>query len=236
MQVAIAEPDLPMADVLAHALRRGGHRVLAVTHPQRLFERLAFLPEVIVLAGDRVDQELLALVEQARRSLSSAVVFLTIGRVNDVGTIAALRAGAHDVLRKPYNPYELVLRAEAWTARASAPKENAATARLADLTVALDQYTATKNGVSLPLTRLELRLLYCLCVHQPHLVPIERLLAFAWNDQEEPGRALLRTHLSHLRDKLRAAGGIPLEIRSRQALGYLLRPADQDAAGEVRRG
>ncbi|MDZ7726955.1 MAG: helix-turn-helix domain-containing protein [Dehalococcoidia bacterium] len=93
---------------------------------------------------------------------------------------------------------------------------------MADLEVQISRYHVAKNGQSLVMTKLEMRLLHCLCEHFPHLAPLDRLLTFGWEGTGEPDPSLIKTHISHIRRKLARAGGAPLQIVSKQGVGYML--------------
>jgi two-component system phosphate regulon response regulator PhoB len=228
MRVVIADPDAPRRDLLSFAAARRGHQSFAVAKPQQLFDRLPFEPSVVVVAlsGDDADFEL---VQTIRDEFSDIACYVTLERPQEPVPARFLQAGATDTVQAPYNPNELVLRAEGWLAAKGSAAAVSDVLRLADLEIALDRYTAKKNGQPVVLTKLELRLLYCLCEHHPHLAPLERLLTFGWDTLGDPDAALIKTHISHIRKKLREAGGTDIEITSRQTIGYVLSVPGLDA-------
>lgn len=227
MRVVIADPDAPRRELLSFAAGRRGHQAFSVAKPQQLFDRLPFEPSVVVVAlgGNEGD---LDLVRRIRQEFSDTAFYVTLEKPREPVPTRLLEAGATDTVRAPYNPNELVLRAEGWLASKGSAAAVSDVLRLADLEIALDRYTARKNGRAVTLTKLELRLLYCLCEHYPHLAPLERLLTFGWDTLGDPDAALIKTHISHIRKKLREAGGTLLEITSRQTIGYVLSIPGQD--------
>jgi DNA-binding response OmpR family regulator len=135
--------------------------------------------------------------------------------------ISALERGAMDVIQKPVLPGDLVIRAELAAANRGISNQPDGGLRLGDLEVDIDQALAIKAGQELALTRMELRLLYCLAQHRGRVAPTDRLLSFAW-ESDEFANSSLKTHISHLRQKLREAGGQPVTIKARQMLGYIM--------------
>lgn len=224
MKLAIISSEAVTSSAVAFAARRRGHQVAEFERPEALGSELPFQPAITVLIADASPADPSPAIAAISRHVPASAIFVCIEDARGAAPGLALRAGAHEVVAAPFNPHELVLRTEAWAAGHERGGITPDLVRLADLEIGLDQYVARKNGVSLPFTRLELRLLYCLCEHSPNIAPLERLLAFGWDALGDPESALIKTHISHIRRKLADAGGVPLEISSRQGVGYMLRP------------
>ena len=223
MKLAIVSTEAVTASAVAFAAKRRGHQVAEFECPEALADELPFQPAITVLIASGSPGDPAPAIATITRHLPASAIFVCLEKGGGMAPGLALRAGAHEVVAAPFNPHELVLRTEAWAAGHEHGGMTPDLVRLGDLEIGLDQYVARKNGVSLPLTRLELRLLYCLCEHSPNITPLERLLAFGWDALGDPESALIKTHISHIRRKLSDAGGAPLEISSKQGVGYMLK-------------
>lgn len=221
MRIAIADSDRVASDVLAFAAQRRGHQAVTVISVTELLGRLPFEPNVVLLGGDVAEGAREAL-PQIQSAFPEATFIVALEKPREPLPSTLLKAGVNEVVRAPYNPVEVIVRAENLVAARKSDGVADDALRLGDLEMALDRYAASKNGVNLSLTKLELRLLYCLCEHSPHLTPTERLLTFGWDTLGDPDAALIKTHISHIRKKLKDAGGLDIEIISRQTLGYTL--------------
>ncbi len=231
MRIAIAEPDPAIADLLAFVAQRRGHQTVCLSSAERLFDHLPFQPMVAVISFPEIDEHAVSQIRRLRERFEGMTLIVTTEAAKDPAPSMVLRAGAQDIVRIPYNPSELVLRAETWFSSRKTAGGVEDRIALGDLVIDLADYAAVKNGVPLDLTKLELRLLYCLCQHQPHLVTAERLLSFGWEPTDDPDAALIKTHISHIRKKMREAGGVAFDIRSRQGLGYFLTLGDEAVEG-----
>jgi len=102
--------------------------------------------------------------------------------------------------------------------------ESAAVAQSGDLTVDLEAHEVRKAGTLVRLTRLEARILYYLLSNAGRVVTTDRLIDLVWN--YEGGDAFaLKTHISHIRQKLSLAKGKPGYISSVPHIGYVLEKA-----------
>ena len=222
MNVVIVESNPVSADVLTRVAQQRGHQVVCFGGSERLASNLPFEPSVVILSTQGLDAAARHAIAMIRGALSHVVLIVVAERLASSDLSLAVRAGANDVASSPYNPHELVLRAEMWDAALHTEPGQRTSLTIADLDVDLAKYLAVKNGQTILLTKLELRLLYCLMEHHPHLAPLDRLLNFGWDILSNPDASLIKTHMSHLRKKLGEAGGVPFDIQSRQTVGYIL--------------
>jgi len=111
MHMAIVEPDREIGELLAFAATRRGYRAVRVDKFERLLGGLPFSPNVAVIAIDEDSPIDADVIERLREWYPDIIVLLTT-EGTDAGTIMrAFRAGAQDVIRKPYYPYDVISRA-----------------------------------------------------------------------------------------------------------------------------
>jgi DNA-binding response OmpR family regulator len=148
------------------------------------------------------------------------------GSVGD--RIAGLEDGADDYLPKPFSPAELVLRVKtilrrtAGTAdagRRDGPAQPPLV--LGDLVVDRDRHEVTRNGVPIPLTRVEFRLLATLLEADGRVLSRDQLLdAVYGTDQSDVLDRTIDVHIGRLRDKLDDDAERPRYVMTVRGVGY----------------
>ena len=153
-----------------------------------------------------------------QQGVSTPVLMLT-ARGDDVDRIVGLELGADDYLPKPFNPRELSARLKAILRRSRDPSETNLTTDRWSLDTG--RHEILEDGVPLPLTGAEYRLMEALMRHQGEIVSRERLTEMALGRKLLPLDRSLDTHISNLRKKLSRPNG-QSPIRSVRGEGYML--------------
>jgi two-component system response regulator RegX3 len=226
IRVLIADDDADFLDVTAYALSRAGFSVRAVPNGTAALETWrAERPDIVLLDVGMADASGIQVCE-AIRSRSSTPVVLLSGTRREADVIQGFDVGADDYVTKPISLQHLVRRLRAIHRRtagqiateAPLPKHLS----FGPLEIDLDAFVVTAEGRPLRLTQLELRLLYFLAANRDRVVTTSRLIDFAWGMDGEADASLLKTHISHIRRKLREATDRPLTIQARPGLGYMM--------------
>lgn len=223
--VLIAEDDPEIAAILGAYLARGGFRTLRADDGQRTLDlHLSVRPDLVLLDVQLPLVDGWMVLAELRRRGDTPVIMVT-AMDQDVDKLMGLRTGADDYVVKPFNPAEVVARAQAVLRRTLRKEDHGpGVIRAGQLSIDLDKHEATASAagteVRLHLTLTEFRLLAHLAKAPRQVFSRSDLLVHCLPE----GDALERTvdsHISKLRRKLEEAGivDMPENIRG---VGYRL--------------
>lgn len=220
LRILVAAPLPADVGAVAAVLGTAGHEVLTAYRPDEAIARLvADRPDVIIVdptIGSTGPAELVG-----RLGGYSDAPLLVLADVVDEGVVvAALDAGAVDVVGRPLRPLELLARIAAATRRGGAGAGEAGA--LADgLRVDAARRDAAVAGRDLGLTRIELDLLAAMAARRGGVVDHRLLVRAAWREPAAVDPETLRAHLARLNAKLVEAGHPGL--RNERSRGYAIR-------------
>lgn len=221
--ILIAEDEPEIADILDAYLTREGFRTYRVADGQTAIDvHLILKPDLILLDVKMPKRDGWAVLAELRRRGDTPVIMLT-ALDQDIDRLQGLRFGADDYIVKPFNPVEVVARAQAVLRRAGASTLQRMI-RLGELEIDLESYVARVKhetaDVLLALTLTEFRLLAHMAKSPNRVFSRSELV-----DACLPGGdALERTvdsHISNLRKKL-DQGGVLGMLTVTRGVGYRL--------------
>jgi two-component system KDP operon response regulator KdpE len=214
--VAAAQP----ADVGAIASGNAGHEVITTYRAQTALARLAEdRPDAVLLDIALPDGEGVAIVARIRARTDAPIIVVADLR-DEAAVVAALDAGAIDVVGRPVRVGELIARLNSAVRRLS-PANGAYEPSLDGLRMDLGRREATVAGTNLSLTPTEFELLSVMAARRGDVVDHRALLRTAWPGRPDVDPETLRSHLARINAKLVAEGHPGL--RNVRGRGYALR-------------
>ena len=226
MKVLLVDDDVDLLDLMTYALRREGYQVVTAVDGQQALQRWeAEQPDIVLLDGKLPKLDGLEVCRQIRHQhqAKTPIIMLT-ARDEEADILQGLQVGADDYVTKPFSAKVLTARMQAVLRRSQEHAERQATreVRVGDLVLDLEAQEVTKAGQPVLLTRLEFRILYILAMNEGRVVPYSRLIEYAWGYYNESNSSLLKTHVTHLRQKLALPTSGPGSITAVAGVGYRL--------------
>ena len=222
--ILVVDDDPKIVSLVKTYLEREGFRVVTAQDGQaalRAFNELE--PRLIVLDLMLPELDGLALMRIVRERSNVPIVMLS-ARAQVADRVFGIHEGADDYIAKPFSPAELVVRVKAVlrrTAAAGTTDRSHGTLEHGDLIIDLDRIEVRRDGMPMPLTPAEFRLLVTLVQARGRVLTRQALLDSLYGQSQ--GDALERTidvHIGRLRDKLGEEIGSPRYIITVRGLGY----------------
>ena len=229
LSVLIVDDEQDLRDLVDWNLRQAGYRTrqaaggaaaLAACNRER--------PDILILDLNLPDVSGLDVCRTLRAQPGTAdlPVLMLTARGGEIDRVVGFESGADDYVTKPFSVRELVLRVDALRRRLGRLKQPApAASRLRAGRVELDVegFLAYVDGVEVPLTLLEFRLLKFLIEATGRVRTREALLDQVWGYSSEVETRTVDTHVKRLRDKLGPAGDA---IETVRGVGYRFRAGE----------
>lgn len=231
MKILLVEGDADLLDVATYALRREGFGVVAAADAGRAVERWAAeRPDAVVVDLDLPRGGGFELCQRLRDE-SRVPILLTSAGGDEDQLVRGLQLGADDFMTKPLSFKLLAARLRALRRRGETNpyQQVAGEVRAGDLVLDLESHEVRTGGEAAVLTPLEFKILYLLAMNEGRVIPYARLVDYAWG--HEGGDAnVLKSHVCHIRAKLRLPAEGPGSITALVGMGYSLVKAPARAA------
>jgi len=221
MKVLLVEDDPDLLDITTYALRRAGFNVLAAADGQQALHRIETEhPDIVLLDINLPKLNGFDVCHRIRQDHDMAIIMLT-ARLDEDDIVRGLQLGADDYVVKPFSAKQLIARMKAVLrrGRSDSLSQPQSEVRAGDLHLDLQAHRATKAGVRVQLTPLEFRLLHMLAMNEGRVIPYSRLVEYGWG-YEGGDSSLLKTHIYHIRRKLRLSPKQSDGIRAVPRIGY----------------
>ena len=229
--IAVVDDLREIRELVSRYLLQHGYRVSAAPGARefrQLFERSVF--DLVVLDIMMPGEDGLAHCRQLRATCDLPIILLT-AMTEETDRIIGLEMGADDYVSKPFNPRELLARIKTVLRRANSlpPRRDRARAEI----VRLDHWTVDlgrrelidEDGVAVPLSTAEFRLLCAFLDHPRTILTREQLLDLTVGRAAASFDRSIDNQVSRLRKKIEADPHNPALIRTHWGGGYSLEAA-----------
>jgi DNA-binding response OmpR family regulator len=221
MRILVVEDEVRLAENVAAALREGPG--FAVDHGEDGEIGLAMAANhcydliILDLMLPKIDG--LAVLKTLRARKDETPVLILTAKGETGSKINLLNAGADDYLSKPFDLGEVLARAKALLRRGKGVSHPVLT--IGDIVLNTLEQTVFRNGIAIPLSRMEYGILEYL-MHRPRaIVSKQELLEHLYDYTWEHHSNVIEAHVSNLRKKMCSSEEPPI-IQTLRGRGYRL--------------
>jgi DNA-binding response OmpR family regulator len=232
VRVAVVDDERPITDPIAFSLRKAGYEV--EVHHDGESALAAFLeraPQLVVLDIMMPRMDGLHLCRRLRSDGITVPILFLSSRDEEIDRLLGFEMGGDDYLSKPFSMRELLARVKALLRRTGGtdalqqwPGASASPLTVGAVQIDADAAVCRCDGVAVPLTLTELRILSCLAADPGVIKSRSQLMVAAFPEDLYSNDRAADSHIKRLRRKLETLGLAPDRIESIYGMGYRLRP------------
>ena len=224
--ILIIEDEKNINDILVFTFNKEGYKTLsALDGLTGLDMALNQKPDLILLDVMLPGIDGWEVLKRVRANSNVPIIMLT-AREDEVDKVVGLELGADDYITKPYSARELIARVKTNLRRsaiASTPApatEEQNTITSGDLSINIERYEVSKNGVVIDITLREFELLKFLAMQPDKIFSREKLLENVWGYEYYGDVRTVDVTVRRLREKIEDDPSMPKYIITKRGVGY----------------
>jgi DNA-binding response OmpR family regulator len=212
-------------------LETAGYAVITAMDGQQAVDAVAEQqPDIVLLDVMMPVMDGFTACERIREFSSVPIIILT-AKGEERDRVRGLDAGADDYIVKPFSAQELLARVRAVLRRAergTVEGFHQPVFKHHNLEIDLAKASVLVEEEPISLTATEYRLLQTFANAMGNVLSPEELLTSVWGPEYKDDKEILWVCLSRLRQKIEPDPKNPIHIVTRQGIGYLMPPADDE--------
>jgi two-component system, OmpR family, response regulator QseB len=225
MRILLVEDDNRIAKPLAEDLRHQNHTVDIARDGIEGWDYIKSVNYDLILLDLMLPKlDGIALCKRLRAAKSNALILMLTARDTTSYKVLGLDTGADDYLVKPFELEELAARIRALSRRI--PETKPLILSHGDLQLNPSSCTVTYGNQPLSLTPKEYMILECFLRNPVQVLTRAAILDKLWDFDRSSGEGTVKTHITNLRSKLKAAGSSENLIETVYGIGYRLNGAN----------
>jgi len=221
MSILVIEDEKKLVDILKRELKSDRYSVdVAMDGKEGLEKALKNNYSLILLDIMLPKKDGYTICKELREHQIHTPIIMLTARGSLDNRVKGLDLGADDYLIKPFGIKELLARVRAVLRRRKITESNIA--KFADLMMDKKKHEVTRDGVVIPLTPKEYKLLELLLTNHGEAISRKRLIDHAWGPDFKEANNELNVHIRYLRAKIEGDKNKPL-IYTVRGVGFVLK-------------
>lgn len=221
--IAVIDDEEKIVDVIRSYLQKKDFHVVSADNGAdalRLFDLYA--PALVILDLMLPDISGEDVCSAIRKKSRVPIIMLT-AKMEEEDVLKGLEIGADDYVTKPFSPRQLMARVDAVLRRVSqepVPLFNEVSFNAGELVVDSLRHEVRKNGILVPLTPHEYKILMVMLKYPTKVFTREELITSAFEDDFEGFDRIVDTHIKNIRQKIEKDPKSPRYLMTVHGVGY----------------
>ena len=228
MKVLIVDDNKQITSILEEYAKKEGYETIIALDGEEAIELFNKEDPDIILLDVMMPKKDGFTVCREIREVSNVPIIMITAKGEDYEKIMGLELGADDYILKPFSPNEVIARIKAIMRRITIEEKESNVFTYDNLTISLENYSASIDGKDLSLTKKELEILWTLVNNKNKVFSRENLLESIWGVEYYGYDRTVDSHMKRLRAKIDKHKHPSWDLKTIWGVGYKFEVKDEE--------